>query len=77
MIPCELAGPTSCNDDDSDGICDDTHVTSDVGCAGTFVGGLLLGILVGGVLGTVVGPKLTVKIPASTVESDSLYSDQK
>lgn len=73
MTPCELAGPTSCNDDDGDGVCDG----ADVGCSGTFVGGLLLGILVGGVLGAVVGPKLTMKIPSGgKAESDSLYKEQ-
>ena len=70
-IPCTIAGPNSCNDDDGDGICDDADV--DVGGSGGFIGGLLLGIVVGGVLGAALGPKLTKKTPASFGESDSLY----
>ena len=74
IVPCKLAGPASCNDDDGDGVCDDADV--DVGGSGSFVGGLLLGIVVGGVLGAVLGPKLTMKTPANFGESESLYGKQ-
>ena len=70
VVPCELASPTSCNDDDGDGICDD----SGAGSSG-FTVGLLLGIIVGIVVGAVVGPKLTTKTPASFGEKDSLYGE--
>ena len=72
-VPCEIAGPTSCNDDDADGICDDSDAAASGGGGGSFIWGILLGLVIGLLLGAVVGPMLTSKQAVGGLESDSLY----